>query len=182
MALKATVIKTEVQVSDLDRGHYQTHSFTLAQHPSETAQRLMVRLLAFVLNVDADERLAFGRGLSTEDEPDLWLKDLTGEILLWIEVGQPDEARLRRACGRARQVRVYNYGGRAADLWWERSAEGLQRLRNLEVFDVPAAAVDALAALHARQMDLQCVVQEGLVQLMDAQRQVELELRQRLPV
>lgn len=181
MALKATVCRAEVQVSDLDRGHYQTHQLTLAQHPSETPQRLMVRLLAFVLNVDADERLAFGRGLSAEDEPDLWRKDLTGEIQLWIDIGQPDESRLRRACGRAREVRVYNYGGRAADLWWDRNADGLQRLRNLSVFDLPASAVEGLATLHARQMQLQCMVQEGLVQWMDADRQVDLELRRRHP-
>ena len=100
MALKATVHKAEVQISDMDRHYYQTHALTLARHPSETDQRLMVRLLAFVLF--ADERLEFGRGLSAEGEPDLWQRSLSGEIERWIDLGQPDESSIRRACGRAR--------------------------------------------------------------------------------
>src|SRR4051812_12926996 len=115
MALKATIFKAELQVSDLDRGHFQTHSLTIARHPSETDERMMVRLLAFAY--DADERLTFGRGLSAEDEPDLVLTDLTGAIDLWIEVGLPDERDVRRACGRAARVKVYVYG-RGAAIWW----------------------------------------------------------------
>src|SRR5262244_3039128 len=111
MALKSTIFKAQLQVSDLDRNHFATHSLTLARHPSETDERMMVRLLAFALN--ADERLEFGRGLSAEDEA-----DLTGAIDAWIDVGLPDERRLRKAAGRAKQVKVYTYGGRAAELWW----------------------------------------------------------------
>lgn len=164
MALKATVYRAELSVSDFDRHYYATHALTLARHPSETDERLMVRLLAFALY--ADEALIFGRGLSTQDEPDLWRKDLTGDILHWIEVGQPDEQRLRRACGRARQVTVINHGGRAADLWWEKHRASLARLANLEVLDIPPARVAALGALASRSMQWQALVQDGEVQLL----------------
>jgi uncharacterized protein YaeQ len=163
MALKATISKVELQVSDIDRNYYGTHSLTVAQHPSETEERLMVRLLAFALN--ASESLAFGRGISTEDEPDLWDRDLTGEIQLWIEIGQPDEQRLRRACGRAREVRVYTFSGRGAGIWWQKNAGALERCANLRVFDVPTDASQQLAALATRNMQLQLLVQDGHIQL-----------------
>jgi uncharacterized protein YaeQ len=162
MAPNATIYKAEVQVSDMDRHYYATHALTLARHPSETEERLMVRLLAFVLH--ADERLEFGRGLSTEDEPDLWRRDYGGDIEQWIELGQPDEARIRKASGRAREVVVVTYGGRAADTWWEKNAAALARVKNLTVIDV-SAATDALAALAERGMRLQCMIQDGQVQV-----------------
>src|SRR5688572_3604365 len=142
MALKATIFKARLQVSDMDRNHYATHALTLARHPSETDERMMVRLLAFAL--DADEALEFGRGLSAEDEPDLVRRDLTGVIQLWIEVGLPDERDLRKACGRARAVKVYTYGGRSADLWWTQNAAALARLANLTVIDVPEETAASL--------------------------------------
>ena len=151
MALNATIYKAELQVSDMDRHYYATHALTLARHPSETDERLMVRLLAFALH--ADERLEFGKGISSDDEPDLWRKDLTGEILQWIELGQPDEQRIRKACGRARQVVVVNYGGRASDIWWEKNAAQLARAKNLTVIDIPAPAVVELTALAERGMN-----------------------------
>ena len=163
MAPKATIHKAELQVSDMDRQYYASHALTLAQHPSETSERLMVRLLAFALH--ADERLEFGRGLSSDDEPDLWRKSLTGEIEQWIELGQPDEQRIRKACGRARQVIVINYSGRGADIWWDRIESGLVRSKNLTVMDIPADAVQALAALAARNMRLQCLIQDCQAQL-----------------
>lgn len=164
MALKATVYKVELTVSDIDRHHYATYALTLARHPSETDARLMVRLLAFALF--ADEGLSFGRGLSTHDEPDLWRKDLTGDILHWIDLGQPDEQRLRRACGRARRVTVLNYGGRASDLWWEKHAAALARLESLTVIDIATATVAALAALAMRSMQWQALIQDDELQMM----------------
>ena len=174
MAVKATIYKVELEVSDIDRGYYASHSLTLALHPSETEERLMVRLLAFALN--AGPQLAFGRGISTDDEPDLWARDLTGQVDLWIEIGQPDESRLRKACGRAGEVRVYCFSGRSAAIWWQKNAEALGRLSNLQVFEVPAEASERLAALAARNMQLQCLVQEGAVQVMDVQASVDFEL------
>ncbi|HEY5780783.1 MAG TPA: YaeQ family protein [Lysobacter sp.] len=164
MALKATVVKAELQISDLDRHHYATYPLTLAQHPSETDQRLMVRLIAFALF--ASERLEFGKGLSAEDEPDLWRRDYTGEIEQWIDLGQPDESRIRKACGRARQVVVVTYGGRAADLWWEKQSAALSRLDNLTVIDIAPESVEALAAMIERSMRLNVLIQDGEFQLM----------------
>lgn len=158
MALKSTVFKAELQVSDLDRHYYASHALTLARHPSETDERMMVRLLAFALF--AHERLEFGRGLSAEDEPALWLKDLTGAIELWIEVGLPDERVLRRACGKAGRVVALIYGGRTAELWWEQNREKLQRLRNLTVLGLSPAITQPLSRLANRSMSLQCTIQD----------------------
>jgi uncharacterized protein YaeQ len=179
VALKATIFKAELQVSDLDRGHFATHALTLARHPSETDERMMVRLLAFALN--ADEALEFGRGLSAEDEPDLVLRDLTGAIQLWIEVGLPDERVVRKASGRARQVKVYTYGGRSADLWWEQNAPLLARLPNLTVVDVPDDIATAIEALAERTMRLDCTIQEGQVWLSGEGDTIHFELPRRLP-
>ncbi|MCI2246760.1 MULTISPECIES: YaeQ family protein [Xanthomonas] len=162
MALTATLRKAELQISDMDRGYYAAHSLTLAQHPSETDQRLMARLLTFALY--ADERLLFGKGLSSDDEPDLWRMDYTGAIEQWIEVGQPDESRVRKACGRARSVVVANYGGRAADIWWDKNASALGKLKQVQVIDLPADAVAAAAELIQRSMRFDVMIQDGEVQ------------------
>lgn len=177
MALKATVSKAILEVNDLDRHYYQTHTLTLAQHPSETNERLLVRLLAFALN--ADEALEFGRGLSSE-EPDLWRKDLTGQIELWIEIGQPDESYLRRACGRAKQVKVYTYSGNSAQVWWDKAKATLQQSRNLTVVDVTSSSSKALAELATRNMNLQCLIQEGQVQMMTTDAIVPIEMVTRM--
>ena len=173
MALNSTTYKIELSISDMDRGHYATHTLTLARHPSETDERLMVRLLVFALR--ADERLQFGKGISSDDEPDLWRKDLTGEILQWIELGQPDEQRIRKACGRARQVVVVNYGGRASDIWWEKNAAQLARAKNLTVIDIPAPAVVELTALAERGMRLQCMIQDGQVQVFGEEQSLTID-------
>ena len=159
MAQKATIFKAELAVADMDRSYYATHALTLARHPSETDERMMVRLLAFALN--ASDALAFGRGLATEDEADLILRDLTGSIQLWIDVGLPDEKSLRKASGRAGRVIVYAYGGRAVDLWWTKNRESLERMPNFSAFIVPIEASQALARLAQRTMQLQCTVQDG---------------------
>ena len=175
VAPKSTVFKAELQVSDMDRHHYASHALTLAQHPSETEERLMLRLLAFALY--ADERLEFGRGLSTDDEPDLWRKDLTGLIEQWIELGQPDESRVRKACGRAGEVVVITYGGRGADLWWEKNEAALARCRNLTVLDIAPDTSKALAALAQRNMALQALVQDGVLQLIAGDTTLEITPR-----
>ncbi|CEE41584.1 conserved hypothetical protein [Xanthomonas citri pv. citri] len=137
MALTATVRRAELQISDMDRGYYANHSLTLAQHPSETDERLMVRLLAFALF--ADDRLEFGRGLSNDDEPDLWRRDYTGDPDLWIDLGQPDESRVRKACNRSREAVVIGYGGQATE---------------------------ALGALIQRGMRFDVIIQDGEVQML----------------
>ncbi len=161
MALRATIYKAELSVADIDRGRYGNHSLTIAKHPSETEERMMIRLLAFALR--ADETLAFGRGLSSEDDPDLQRADLTGAIDSWIDVGWPDERRVRRACARAREVLVVTYGGAKADAWWRQAGPALARCENLEVIEVPADAAAAIAALARRAMQLHCSIQERQV-------------------
>lgn len=162
MALKSTIFKAELEVSDLDRGHFATHSLTLARHPSETDERMMVRVLAFALN--ADERLAFGRGLSSDDEADLARTDLTGAIELWVEVGLPDERAVRKASGRSGQVIVYAFGS-GAEIWWRQNGDALGRVGNLAVVYLPQEATRAMAKGAERSMALQCTIQEGRVWL-----------------
>lgn len=171
MALKATIFKADVQIADMDRHYYCDHALTIARHPSETDERMMVRLLAFVLN--ADPALVFGRGLSTEDEPDLWRKDLTGAIGSWIDVGLPDERRLLKAGGRAEEVLVYSYGGAAA-IWWKQVAPRIERLKNARVYGLAPEMTQALAALAERTMRLQCTIQDGHVWVSDGQKSVEV--------
>lgn len=172
MALKATIFKADLQVSDMDRNHYATHGLTIARHPSETDERMMMRLLAFALH--ADEALVFGKGLSADDEPDLWKKDLTGAVELWIEVGQPDDKRLLKACGRAEQVVVYSYSS-ASNVWWSQVGSKLERAKNLRVFNIPSSVSQSLAKLAQRSMQLQCTIQDGQIWFSAGEETVQLE-------
>ena len=172
MALKSTIFKAELQLADLDRAHFGDYSLTLARHPSETDQRMMIRLLAFALY--ASDSLAFGRGLSAEDEADLADTDLTGCIERWIDVGLPDERNIRRACGRARQVVVLAYGGRQAEIWWQQAADKLAGQKNLTVLALSPDESQALAGLAERNMRLQCTIQDGTIWLGSDSKQVEL--------
>jgi uncharacterized protein YaeQ len=173
MALKATICKANLQVADMDRNYHAEHALTVARHPSETDERMMARILAFALN--AHERLEFGKGLSEQDDPDLWQKDLTGLVEHWIEVGQPDDKRMLRACGRAGRVSVYAYGNRA-ELWWNPIAGKVERAKNLAVWRIPAEALQALGKLAGRSMQLQCTVQEGQVYFSGEKETVQFEL------
>src|SRR5680860_284144 len=161
MALKATIFKATLNIADMDRHYYADHQLTLAQHPSENDERMMIRLLAFALN--ACERLEFTKGLSTDDEPELWKKSLSGEIELWIELGLPDESRLRKACNRARQVILYAYGARAVPIWLEKHQNKLSRFRNLTIIELPTESTEALAGLVERNMNYQVTIQDGEV-------------------
>jgi uncharacterized protein YaeQ len=174
MALKATIFKAELRIADMDRNYYRDHALTIARHPSETDERMMVRVLAFALH--AHDALAFGKGLGADDEPDLWQKDLTGAIDIWIDVGQPDEKRVRRACGRAAQVFIYAYGDRVVDKWWDRARGGLEHVSNLTVLKLSSASSQAAARLAERTMRLDCTIQDGQIWLADATQTVEVVL------
>ena len=163
MALKATICRATLQIADMDRNYYHDHVLTIARHPSENDERMMVRILVFALH--ANDALSFGRGLSAEDEPDLWQKDLTGSIEAWIDVGQPDDKRIRKACGRAEQVYIYSYGGHASKLWWNQISDKLERTRNLTVKSVAQSASKALAMLADRNMQLNCTIQDEQIWL-----------------
>jgi uncharacterized protein YaeQ len=177
MALKATIFKAALQIADLDRHYYRDHALTLARHPSETDERMMVRLLAFALH--ADEALAFTRGLSTGDEPDLWQKDLSGAIQTWIELGQPDIRRMRSAAGRAERVLVYSYSGRSADIWWQQVRTAVAGISHLSVRNLPAEAVRDLAGLAQRSMQLHCTIQDGQVWVADDRHTVQVPVDHR---
>jgi uncharacterized protein YaeQ len=178
MALRSTIFKISLDISDIDRGYYQTHALTVARHPSETDERMMVRVLAFAVNVsEANELLEFGKGLSSDDEPALWERDLTGNISHWIEVGLPDERVLRRACGRADRVTLYAYGnGRTVEMWWQQHGALLAKQSKLSVFAVSSTSSKALAAMAERALDLQGMIQEGAVWLSDASERIEISI------
>lgn len=173
MAPNGRVIKALLQIADMDRGYYRDHNLRFAQHPSETDGRLMVRLLAFALNASDD--LRFAHDLSDEGEPELVEKQLNGDIRLWIEFGQGDEKWLRKACNRAARVRVYAYGGRSVPVWWQANRAALARHANLEVWEIPEAAVQAMAGLAGRTMRLRCTIGDDQLWLSDDTQSVLVE-------
>jgi uncharacterized protein YaeQ len=174
MALKATIFRAELDVADIDRGYFQHHTLTIARHPSETNERMMVRVLAFALHASA--QLTFGGGLSSDDEPDLWQKDLTGAIDLWIDVGLPDEKSLRRACGRAKRVVVYAYGARSVMLWWDAVRGQLARNPQLSAYALSPATSTALEKLADRNMRLQCTIQDSEIWFASDETTVHVEM------
>ncbi len=175
MALKATIFKASLQLADMDRQQYGDYQLTLARHPSETDERMMVRLLAFALH--ADPRLEFSKGLCADEEPALWQKSYSAEIELWIDVGLPDAERIRKACSRAQQVCVYCYGGRGVELWWQKNLEKLSRHSNLQVFNLPEAASTALTNLAQRSMELHISIQDGQIGIGDAANHLQIQLQ-----
>ncbi|MEN8894100.1 YaeQ family protein [Planktotalea arctica] len=163
MAQKSTIYKVELSVSDMDRHYYETHKLTVAKHPSETDERLMVRLLAFALN--AHEHLELTKGLSTDDEPDIWQKSLSGELKLWVALGLPSEKIVRQSCGKADAVVIYCYSGNTAEIWWEKIKNSTTRFDNLSVCNLPEQEARALAELAGRSMKMQVNIQDGEVML-----------------
>ena len=158
MAQKSTIYKVELSVSDMDRHYYETHKLTVAKHPSETDERLMVRLLAFALN--ADEHLEMTKGLSTDDEPDIWQKSLRGELDVWVALGLPSEKVIRQSCGKAKKVIVYPYGGRTAEMWWDKIKNSTNRFDNLQVTNLSETDTSELAKLASRAMKLHVNIQD----------------------
>ncbi len=183
MALKSTIFKAGLQIADIDHAYYADHELTLARHPSETDERMMVRLCAMALQAHklqsvcaGDGTLAFGAGLSDPDEPDVWLRDFTGLTRLWVEVGQPEDKPLLKACAKADAVVLYCYG-HAAEVWWRGMQDKLARASNLSVFRIPATAAQALVPMARRNLQLQATIQEGALMLGDAALHVDLELQ-----
>ena len=158
MAQNATIHKADLQISDLDRHYYEGHHLTIARHPSENEQRMMVRILAFVRH--ANEQLAFTKGISTDDEPDIWQRSLSDEIEVWIELGQPDEKRLRKACGRSQEVYVYTYSGNSAEIWWQKMQNKVHSSNNLHVLNITTDQVEALTEMAERSMIIQATIQD----------------------
>jgi uncharacterized protein YaeQ len=181
MAIKSTVFKAQLQLADIDHGYYADHALTLARHPSETDQRMMVRLAALALNAHAlqdtcqgDGTLAFGAGLSDPSDPDVHLTDFTGRKRLWIEVGQPEDKAMAKACSQADAVRVYVYAPQA-EVWWKTMAGKVSRLQRLQVWRLPAEPAMALAQLAERSMQLQATVHDQVLTLSSPRGDVSLE-------
>ena len=181
MTLKSTIFKASLQIADIDHGYYADHALTLARHPSETDERMMVRLAALALHAHklqsvcgGDGTLAFGAGLSNPDEPDVWLRDFTGRTRLWIEVGQPEDKALVKACGKADEVVLYCFSN-AAEIWWRGIENKLSRPQNLSVFRLKAESSQALRALAQRSMQLQATIQENALMLGDGALTVDIE-------
>ena len=181
MALKSTIFKANLQIADIDRNYYADHALTLARHPSETDERMMVRLAALALNAyqlqsvcNGDGTLAFGAGLSDPDDPDVSLTDFTGRKRLWIEVGQPEDKPISKACNKADSVLLYCFA-HAADVWWKGMETKLTRLDKLQVWRIPSATAQSLSKLAQRSMQLQATLQEGTLTLGDAANTVDIE-------
>ena len=158
MALKSTIHRIQLSVANIPINHYEDYNLTLARHPSETDERLMCRLLAFALH--ADHSLEFGKGLSEDAEPDLWLKTLDGRINNWIDLGQPDEKRLRQCCGKAEQVHIYCYQQNAAQIWWEKLSYKTQTLPHLKIRRLDVQGDELLSSLVQRTMQIGCTIQD----------------------
>ncbi len=171
MALKATVYKATLNIADMDRNYYQKHCLTMAKHPSETEERLMIRLLAFAFY--ADEALTFGKGIS-EDDATLYQKDLTGEIVLWIEIGQPRERTITRACIKAKQVVLFVYGSSGAQ-WWTNNQELFRNKSNLTVIQLNHKETQALETIADRNMNISCNIDEGQIMLISEKGTINIE-------
>ena len=160
----------------MDRGVYGEHFLTIARHPSETDERMMIRVLAYALNAPASTdhgALELAKSLWDADVPDLWQKDLTGQVLHWIDVGQPDERRILRASPRAARVTVMSFASSTA-VWWANLAGKIGRARNVAVWQVEAAQSQALASLTQRSMQLQVSVQDGSAYVSEGERSIEI--------
>jgi len=174
MALKATIYKADVNIANMDLGIYLDQSLTIAQHPSETLQRMMLRVVAWAMY--ANERLTFTKGLCDEDEPDLWQKNYSDEIELWIDLGLPDEKRIKKASVRAQQAALFTYGENAAEQWWKQQRSTVGKFSNLAVYRFSDETMSALADLVTRTMQLQFSISDGEIWLSCGEQSILLEI------
>lgn len=174
MALSATIVKAELQISDLNQHHYQQHNLTLAQHPSETNERLMVRLLAYALY--AYQEPEFTKGLSATDEADIWQKDLSGQILHWISLGQPNPDFVKKACNQSQRVSVVAYGDNAPDSWWQKHQDALNKQNKLSVLRIQQADCQALEQFHKLKLELNITIEGDDIMLSDNENMLQLSL------
>lgn len=172
MALQATPYKVELNLSDIDRGVYDTLRFTVARHPSETEVRLATRLIAYALWYD--EQLAFGRGLSDVDEPALWEKSLDDRVLHWIEVGQPDAERITWCSRRAEKISLLAYGN--LRVWQGKVLDSVRNLKNINVAALGQEALEALAGELPRSISWSVMISDGELFVSDERGQHEIPL------
>jgi len=180
MAIKSTIYKVSLQVNDFNRDHYQLYPLSVALHPSETQERMMMRVLAYALN--ANEQLSFTKGLSSDDEPDLWQKSLSDELELWVELGLPDVKRIRKASGRAKKVVIYAYGGQGVDQWHEGLRKDLLKLDNVDIFRFDVDAVKQISQSFQRTMSIDCMIQYDTMSVTLGESFIEVKNTQMLHV
>ncbi len=173
MGSKVNISRLELNVSDIDRNYYQEHKFTMAHQPSETETYIIARILAFALN--ANDRLLFTKGNDRNHEPDIWQKDLIGDIELWIEIGEPLEKRVRKACACSKDVIIYTYNGPLSDTWWKQKSSKFKQLKNLSVINLPAQILEDLVTMINRTMELQFTINDRHVWISNKDRIVEFD-------
>ncbi len=176
MAIKATIYKAQLQLANMDRNIYCDPALTIARHPSEADERMMIRVLALAMGWPSDTlqgTIELAKDMWDVDEPALWQKNYSGEILHWVDVGQPDDKRLMKASGRAHHVTLWAFQN-STPVWWAAIANKLTRARNLTVWQVPSDQSQALAKLAQRSMQLQVSVQDGTVWVNDGNETVEI--------
>jgi uncharacterized protein YaeQ len=159
MALKSTIFKADVSISDMDRNYYHEHNLTIARHPSENDQRMMLRIIAFILN--ANEKLEFTKGLSEVEEPDLWQKSFSDEIEVWIELGLPSEQRVKKGCNQSQHMIILSYQDNSFEEWWKKEQHKLRQKSNLSLWTLPENLAEELAQATERNMQIQATVQDG---------------------
>ncbi|NVK24473.1 MAG: YaeQ family protein [Gammaproteobacteria bacterium] len=163
MALKATIFKADISITDMDRNYYNDHNLTIARHPSENDERMMLRIIAFIVN--ASERLEFTKGLSDDEVPDLWQKAYSDEIELWVELGQPSEQRIKKGCNQSQQMLIYSYADNSFNEWWKKEHNKLATRKNLTVYTLPETLSSTLANLVQRSMQIQVTIQDAQIWL-----------------
>ena len=180
MAIKSTIYKANIAIANIDQGYYADHALTIARHPSETDERMMIRLLAFSLQAhqleamcNGDGVIAFGAGLSDAGEPDVYIKDFTDQYQVWIEVGLPDDRAIIKACNKSEKAFVYAYQHSAA-VWFKGIENKLSRLKNLEIFQIDDEISQRLAKMAQRSMQFQATIQEGQIMMSDGDHSVDI--------
>jgi uncharacterized protein YaeQ len=180
MAIKSVIYKVNIGIADIDHGYYADHVLTIAKHPSETDERMMIRLFAFAMQAhqldtmcNGDAVIAFGPGLSDAGEPDVYIKDFTDQFQVWIEVGQPDDRAIIKACNKSEKAFVYAYQ-HASHVWFKGIETKLTRLSNLEIYYIDYELSAQLESMAKRTMQLQATIQEGQVMFSDGDRSIDI--------
>lgn len=174
MALKPTIFKFRIALTDMNRDYYDSLNLTVAQHPSETTQRMMARICGYCLSAQAD--LTLTKGLSTIEEPDIWLKSLDGQILDWIDIGEPDPERIKKASRISKRVSIYTFNTKS-NIWWEQNRAKLQKFEPV-VIQLDNEGIEAMSALVARTMELSVMISGNSLYINSESSSAEVEWRE----
>tara|TARA_R110002072_G_scaffold534_6_gene4006 strand:- start:179115 stop:179657 length:543 start_codon:yes stop_codon:yes gene_type:complete len=179
MALGSTIYKVDINLSNFNTHYYQDFNLTMAKHPSEDEARMMYRLLAFLYC--AHEDLKFTRGLSTTEEPELWQKDYTGQIIQWIDMGLPDLKRIRQACGKSQSVKVFTYHQNKAQEWYQKNKSDFEKNKKLEVYHFNVNENGPIDKFVKKSMVLSCIIEESHMYLSNDNERIGIEILSELP-